>query len=119
MPIPFFFADYNQSIHNNTSLIEESHKFVMPSTIVEYFDPDIEKIKFNFSDNILTNYIENYSSTTVHFDYGKLNIAMTEEEDIGFFNDNYDLFIKLPKFKKIKMRAKISSVRKFRPNPSI
>ncbi|MDQ3394835.1 MAG: hypothetical protein M3512_12090 [Bacteroidota bacterium] len=111
MIIPFL-TDYNPQ-HTNTSVLLQEKRNFTPSTKIEFYDPEIDWNNNNFLlDNII--FLETHHFSKLKIENKTINTKTTEEQNSNF--DSFDINAKFPR-NRVKLKVRISKVKKFTPRP--
>ncbi|MDI3525866.1 MAG: hypothetical protein PWR03_49 [Tenuifilum sp.] len=110
IPILFDLPSCNQEINKN-----KIEFLTSVTTLVKNEDISFSSnifINFNKSFNYY-NYFNNIGTTIIS--ESNIETPITNIDFIGFYNDNYDIVVKLPVVKSLTKKVKIKSITKFSP----
>ncbi|MBP8993733.1 MAG: hypothetical protein KBG30_07985 [Bacteroidales bacterium] len=75
----------------------------------------LSKLMFHYKENKVSCFYPMGDVGTLIFTKHHQETMLTNTETIGFFNDNYEIIIRQPKFKTITRKVVIKTVSKFKP----
>jgi len=110
MPILFDLLSYNQEINKNKIEFLTSITTFVKNEDIPFSGNRFINYNKSFS---YYSYLNNIGTTIISESY--IEIPTTSIDFVGYYNDNYDIVIKLPAMKSLTKKVRIKSITKFSP----